>query len=449
MSCILTRGVPKHARVSTKGDTCARRRHGDSGARIFHEHWTKMIRALLVLLAVCPVLSHAVDSAEQVTPMVEGVQCNGNLATSCELIRRQSGIVVGKELDDIQVENARLRLEGLTRFHSVRIHLVKGSRKHWVIVVIDVVEASPLATAYAIGALLQFPNNSGRTGVLAARLTDYDVLGSGKSLDLALVAAKPVSGGGNDEYAVRAEYRDPRLFGSHTFFFTVGAFYSRSSFSLAGFDFPATFNRESPDGGTGSGIDFSVGMHLGTYSYVTAGYRYLMSSSGTGEDFLLSDGTFTTLTTLNATPGNVMLFTVGRNTEDDPSFPTHGWLLHGYDIFNPTSRSDTAGVLIRGTWRAGDDAWWTFQTRPFDNYRSMFDDDLGVSIVYSRSFFSNAEAGARRARWYVGPGLTNDSHIFGVHYFDVGAKAGVRLETKSFGTVNFYLIATYSVHAAY
>jgi len=404
-----------------------------------------MIRALLILLTVCPVLSHAVDSAEQVTPMVEGVQCNGNLATSCELIRRQSGIVIGKELDDIQVETARLRLEGLTRFRSVRIHLVKGSRKHWVIVVIDVVESSPLATAYAAGALLQFPNNAGGTAVLAARLTDYDLFGAGKSLDLALVAATPVTGGGSDEYAIRAEYRDPRLFGSHTFFFTAGAFFSQSSFSAAGFD----FIRESPSGGTGSGsgVDFSVGMHLGTYSYVTAGYRYLVSSSGSGDNFLLSDGTFTTLTTLNSTPGDVMLFTAGRNTEDDPSFPTHGWLLHGYDIFSPTSRGDTAGVLIRGTWRAGDDAYWTFQTRPFDNYRSMFDDDLGVSIVYSRSLFSNAEAGARRARWYVGPGVTNDGHAFGVHYFDVGAKAGVRLETKNFGTVNFYVIATYSVHA--
>ena len=106
-----------------------------------------MIRRLLFLLALSPILCRAVEPDAQVTPIVEGVQCSGNLATSCELIRGQSGIIVGKELDDIQVENARLRLEGLTKFRSVRIHLIKGARKHWVIVVIDVVEASPLATA--------------------------------------------------------------------------------------------------------------------------------------------------------------------------------------------------------------------------------------------------------------------------------------------------------------
>jgi hypothetical protein len=34
-----------------------------------------------------------------------------------------------------------------------------------------------------------------------------------------------------------------------------------------------------------------------------------------------------------------------------------------------------------------------------------------------------------------------------LHYLDFGLKAGVRLETKYFGTVNFYLIASYPVHA--
>jgi outer membrane protein assembly factor BamA len=413
--------------------------------RIFHERSMKMIRRLLFLLAFCPILCRAVEPDAQVTPMVEGVQCDGNLATSCELIRRQSGIVVGKELDDIQVENARLRLEGLTRFRSVRIHLIKGSQKHWVIVVIDVVEASPLATAYAAGALLQLPWHSSEAGVVAGRLTDYDLFGSGKSFDVAVVAARPVDGGGSDEYAARVEYRDPRLFGSHTFFFTAGAFYSQSSFSLTGFANPV-YGFTNSGGGNGSGVDFSVGMHIGTYSYVTAGYRYLVSSNNSGDDFLLSDGIFTTL---NSAPGDAVLFTVGRNTEDDPSFPTHGWLLHAYDIFNPNTGGDNAGVLIRGTWRAGDEAWWTFQTRPFDNYRSLFDDDLGVSLTYSHSILSNAEVGARRARWYVGPGITNIGEYYGQHFFEIGAKAGVRLETKHFGTVNFYVIATYPVHAGY
>ena len=443
MSRILTRGVPSHAGVSTKRDTRARNRHGDRGLRMFHERFSTMLRTLIFLLALCPVLCSAMDADAQASPIVEGVQCNGNLATSCELIRRQSGIVVGRELDDIQVENARLRLEGLTKFRSVRIHLAKGSQKHWVIVVIDVVESSPITTAFAAGALLQLPLHSDETGVVAGRVTDYDLLGSGNVLDFAIVAARPVDGGGSDEYSARLEYRDPRFLGSHTFFFTAGAFYSKSSF-VENFNIPSNGPQPQPiasSSGSGGGVDFSVGMHIGTYSYATAGYRYLPNAGG-GNSFLVSDGIFTTL---NSTGNNVMLFTLGRNTEDDPSFPTHGWLLHAYDGFDPTSHGDFAGVLVRGTWGAGENAYWTFQARPFDNFRSLFDDDLGASIVYSHDFSADTEAGSRRARWYIGPGATNLGHFYGDHYLDVGVKAGVRLETKYFGTVNFYLLATYPV----
>ena len=407
----------------------------------------KLLRVCLLLWALCPPAGRAVDTGQDTNPLIEGVQCAGNVATSCALIRSQAGIVVGKELDEAQVEAARLRLEGLTQFRSAQIHLVKGSQKHRVIVVIDVVESSPVTTAFAAGTLWQFPQHSGDvTGVVAGRVTDYDLFGSGKSLDFALVAARPLNGSGSDEYAGRVEYRDPRLFASHNFFFTAGAFYSQSFFSYGAYTTPLnSAGALETSSGRGGGVDFSVGMHLGTYSYATAGYRYVPSFANSGgHNFLVSDGIFTTL---NSTGGNVALFTIGRNTEDDPSFPTHGWLLHAYDGLNPLSGGDFAGVLVRGTWHAGTNAHWTFQTRPFDNFRSLFDDDFGASIVYSHNFPGKTEASARRARWYVGPGLTNLGHIYGIHYFDVGVKAGVRLETKYFGTVNFYLIATYPVHA--
>lgn len=388
----------------------------------------KLLRVCLLLWALGPLVSRAADAGQDSNPFVEDVQCNGNVTTSCALIRSQAGIDIGKELDEAQVDAARLRLVGLTKFRSVGIHLVKGSQKHRVVVVIDVVESSPFTTAFAAGTLWQFPLRSSGdvTGVVAGRVTNYDLFGSGKSLDFAIVAARPFNGSGSDEYAARLEYREPRLFDSHTFFFTAGAFYSQASFSSGPFS-------------SQGGVDFSVGMHLDTYSYVTAGFRYI-PNLGSGDNFLVSDGIFTTL---NNTGGNVALFAIGRNTEDDPSFPTHGWLLHAYDGWNPTSGGDFAGVLVRGTWRAGEAGYLTFQTRPFDNFRSLFDDDLGASLVYSHDFRANAAASARRARWYVGPGLTNLEH----GYFDVGVKAGVRLETKYFGTVNLYLIATYPVHA--
>jgi hypothetical protein len=114
---------------------------------------------------------------------------------------------------------------------------------------------------------------------------------------------------------------------------------------------------------------------------------------------------------------------------------------------NPSTGADFGGVLVRGTWRAGANSYWTFQARPFDNFRSLFDDDLGASIVYSHDFSTSTTDASGSARWYVGPGLTNLGHVDGgIHYIELGAKAGVRLETKYFGTVNFYLITTYPVH---
>ena len=456
MTHILPHEVSGRAPVSTEGDTCTRIHHGHGYAGVGRNLRMKLLRVCLLLWALCPLASGAVDAGPDTNPLIEGVQCTGNVATSCALIRSQAGIVVGKELDEAQVEAARLRLEGLTQFRSVRIHLIKGSQKHRVVVVIDVVESSPITTAFAAGSLWQFPQHSGDvTGLLAGRVTDYDLFGSGKSLDFALVAARPLNGSGSEEYAGRLEYRDPRPFDSHTFFFTAGAFYSQSFFINGGYTSPvnsagAALNNSS---GRGGGVDFSVGMHLGTYSYATAGYRYVPSFANSGHNFLVSDGIFTTL---NGTGGNVALFTIGRNTEDDPSFPTRGWLLHAYDGLNPTTGADFAGVLVRGTWHAGANAYWTFQTRPFDNFRSLFDDDFGASIVYAHNFPGLTEASTRRARWYVGPGVTNLGHvdnltnggqINALHYLDFGLKAGVRLETKYFGTVNFYLIASYPVHA--
>jgi outer membrane protein assembly factor BamA len=396
----------------------------------------KSVRAcLLLLLALCPAWSLADDPGQKVdNPYVEGIQCNGNVATSCEFIRTHTDIAVGQPLDEVEVDKARLRLETLPNFRTVQIRLIKGSHKHWVIVVIDVTEANPITSAFAVGTLTQLPGQA--VGTLAAEVTDHDLFGSGKTLDLSVVLARPFVGGGGQESAARLQYSDPTLFDSRQYFFTAGAFYTQASLEFTG---PSGLLAGSGNfHNSGAGVDFSVGMHLDTYSYVTVGYRYLQNTAR-NDQYLVSDGI---IQTFNSSPGNVLLFTVGRNSEDDPSFPTRGWLLHAYDGWGP-SVANFAGVVVRGTWRAGDDAYWTFQARPFDNFRSLFDDDLGISIVYSRNLFASSQPGSiRRARWYVGPGVTNLGSTFGFGDYEVGVKAGIRLETKYLGTVNFYLIAT-------
>jgi hypothetical protein len=48
---------------------------------------------------------------------------------------------------------------------------------------------------------------------------------------------------------------------------------------------------------------------------------------------------------------------------------------------------------------------------------------------------------SRRARWYIGPGLTRYGFTAsGSRLYEAGVRAGVRFETKSFGIVSFYAV---------
>jgi hypothetical protein len=398
-----------------------------------------LVRICVLLLISWPCVAPATDAPDPASPMVEGIECNGNSTISCELIRARSAIAVGRELDDQEIESARLRLEALPNVRTVRIHLIKGSRRRWVVVVIDVREASPLTTAFSAGTLGQL-GQSAVLETLAARITDHNLFNSGKVLDLAMVGAWPIGNGNGQEYATRLQYIDPQLFGSRRYFLVVGGFYSTASFAFA----TSPYGQFFPNGfqNSGAGFDSSVGMRFGTYSYVTVGYRYLyLRNTSSNNQYLTSDGV---LTTLSAAPGSVLLLTAGRNTEDDPFFPTRGWLLHAYGAVGADSRDNFIGVTWRATWRAGANAFWTVQTRPFDDFRSLFDGDLGVSIAYSHTLFADGLAG-RRSRWFVGPGVTDLKHSLGPHYLEVGVKAGVRFETRYLGTVNLYVIATHLV----
>jgi outer membrane protein assembly factor BamA len=404
------------------------------------------VLAGVLLLGLLSHLCLAADLPRAESPVVESIECNDNISMSCEAIRTRSGITTGRELDEREIESARLRLESLPNVRAVHIHLIKGSRRQRVVVVIDVTEASPLTTAFAAGTLLQVGSQA-RLETLAGRITDHDLFGSAKVLDLAVVGAWPIAAGGGQEYAARLEYVDPQLFGSRRYFLSVGGFYSQAAFN---FSIPTFFAGNGGYQNSGAGFDFSVGMHLGTYMYVTGGYRYLyLQNTASNSQYLTSDGV---ITTLSSSPGSVALFTVGRNTEDDPAFPTRGWLLHAYGAIE-NLHNNFAGVVVRGTWRAGAASFWTFQARPFDDFRSLFDDDLGISIVYSHALSSEFQSGTvRRGRWYVGPGVTNLTNLNNTQWnrnYELGLKAGVRLETRYFGTVNFYVIVSGSVHGWY
>ena len=394
----------------------------------------KIVFAFVFALLIGSAHCFARDIDPDTKLIVQDIQCRGNVSTACSFIRGHLYLAAGEQLNEGQVEDAKLRLSALPNFKSVDIHLEKGSQKGSVIVVIEVAEASPFSSALVLG-------TSFRDGtdmqMLAARISDHNLWGAGKTVDLLLVADLPINHRASKDFASRLEYFDPQLFGSNRYFLATGLFYSRSTFNFSGGDLSS--------GGDG-GVDLSLGRRFGSFSYVTAGFRYLFNPAVNSRDlsadkrnrYLAFDGNLTTLT--DSSGSRVLLFTYGRNSEDDPVFPTRGWMFHIYDDWAPREHVHFAGAEARVTWRSGGNSFWTAQTRPFNDFNAPFDDDLGTSVTYARSINSSGFfSGIQRGRWYVGPGITVIAH----NRFEVGVKAGIRLETRSFGLVNLYVIGSH------
>jgi hypothetical protein len=391
----------------------------------------KAIFACLMVMGFGPACRPARGSDQDSKLVVQDIQCRGNVSTSCKFIRGHLYLQVGRLLDEDEVRDAKLRLSALPNFRSVDIHLEKGSEKGRVVVVIEVAEANSFTMALVLG-------TSFRRGTdiqtFAARFSDHNLFGAGKILDLLVAGDTPVTRGAATEYATRLGYFDPQLFGSSRYFLATGVFYSKTAYIV--------------DNNGGVGVDASVGRRFGSFSYATVGYRFIFNSlydnpylpSSLKSQYLAFDGNLTTLT---GYPRRVLLFTYGRNSEDDSSFPTRGWMFHLYDNWDPAGHGHFAGAEARATWRGGSNSFWTAQTRPFNDFRAPFDDDLGTSLTYAHSIeASDHLGGIRRGRWYIGPGITIVNHAT----LEVGVKAGIRLDTRYLGIVNLYVIGSRLVH---
>jgi len=150
---------------------------------------------------------------------------------------------------------------------TVQIYLGRGAPQQ-VIVVINVSERAPLTTALAAGALWHYstqegPGRPAYPQTLAARVTDHDVWGTGKTLDLALIGGVSVRGGTGQEYAARLQYTDPRLLDSTDFLLNAGACYTHANLNL----FPGGLQVGATYQNGGAEIDFAIGRHLGTKNF--------------------------------------------------------------------------------------------------------------------------------------------------------------------------------------
>ena len=390
-----------------------------------------MLKWLAVLVVLATLGCPAWGAEHKSALMVDDIVCRGNLTTSCKFIRGHLFLRAGQSLDENEIGNATLRLSWLPNFRSVAIHLEKGAQRGRVIVVIEVVEADPIATAFSAG--LSFRSGS-QTGTVSGRIGDHNLFGTGKSLDLILAGEQPFAGLTARESLARLEYTDPQLFGSSRNFLFAGAFHLDSAYRYANGD---SFRSEV------SGFDVSVGQSFGRFSYFTIGYEYLPQSSFFSATRHAGGG----FSTHYNSPQNVLLLGYGWNSQDDSGFPTRGTRLSLYNVLGESLGDPFfGGSEFRATWGVGERSFLTLGLRiePVMQDRASIEGDPLISLSYSRDLpLDGLFAGVRRGRWYLEPGITPAGYSDDGHRLtEVGAKVGVRLQTRSFGLVNLYIIGT-------
>lgn len=361
--------------------------------------------------------------------LIEDIRCEENRATSCDFIRSHLGFAAGATVNEESIGEVRLRLALLPRFNAVDIRLEKGSRRGAAILIIHVVESNPIAAVFNAGAVYRY---GGFTQTAGAEVVDRDLFGFGRSLSFSALGSWEDSGRAARESLLRLQYFDSRLFGSPDYLLVARAFYTNADYAYeSGSHYDNRF----------SGVSLSIGRRLGGSSSLSVGFRYLMSSS-------LSNTYWTTykgLQTFNGPGRSAALFTYTHQTEDDPNFPTDGSLLALFTESDLTRNDIFMGGELRQTWSVSDHSWLQMQLRHEGGYqfRASLLDEPDVALYYTRSLSGfNLFGDTTRARWYVGAGFShfvNDSR--GEQLTAAGIRAGVKLQTRTFGLLNFYIAA--------
>lgn len=389
------------------------------------------VARMLIVAAFTPIYCLAQDLSDEPPLVVQEVRCQGNTSTTCQFIAGHLYLSSGDEINEEEIQNAKMRLSSLSNFKFVDVHLEKGSEKGKAVVVIEVVEGSPFTKEFSFGTSLKDSSLSQR---LAGRVSHQNLFGSGKVLDLEVGGRLPLNVPTRRDFSTRIQFVDPNLFGSEKYFFITGLSY-QSAF------------QKDEDGDSKSekqlGADVAIGRRISDHSYFTFGYQFRPISK-TKRQYTLDGATYRHE---GDSYNKVISIGYGWNSEDDPYFPTKGARLNTtFSWSMDGDRSDIVkvGIAYRKNWSTANNSIWTFKFggTPGTEYRPALDEDLGISLAYARPVFEKFGE-IERGRWYVEPGIQGlgYSSLSGT-ILDPGVKAGLRLETKTFGIVDLYAIGS-------
>jgi outer membrane protein assembly factor BamA len=387
--------------------------------------------ALILLLAMTCAsgLCHA-DSPERTPLIVEGIRCKGNAFATCSFIREFLHISAGDALNEDEIQNAKLRLSSLPDFVSIQIYLDKGSTKGKAVVVIEVVEADRVDNEISTGTSSRL---SSLYQTVEGRVAERNAFGTKDTVNLDVEEIVPIDGPTHHGIYSRLQFADPTLLNSNKYFLISGIAYQSTVIS---YPYDAFDKTDQLD------IDLSVGRRLFDDSYVTVGYLERLQSQSVSQS-RGNNGLFSTNTDPNKNKGWALGY--GWNSEDDPYFPTHGSRL------SSSFGESWASVQFRKTWSIGPESTWFVQLggTPGTQYRVSLDESQDFSVGYQHMISaSDRLGGINRGRWYVEPGFSYYGDIaYGQQLGELGLKVGVRLDTKLFGLVDLYMIASTTVQA--
>jgi len=385
-----------------------------------------------VALCLAPLATAQIAQTNPVDPLVvQEISCAGNAHTSCEFIRDHLYLEPGQPLDEEEIRNAELRLSALRNFESVKFRLEKGAQRGAVIVVIEVKEASPLTTEWLLAGSSR---SDSQRGVFAGRIAHLNLFGEGKIADLAAVAMVPIAGETlNEAYDVTLRYVDPQLFDSNRYFAVAGASWRKRRYQ----DVYGNFG--SLDAAQ---LEFTLGRRIADFSYFTIGLTFRPDNNWISGHYR-SDGSFV-ITRPDSYSNHALTLAYGWSTEDDLHFPTQGSTLQitaGGD-YEPSSPVGRSHLQFRKTW-SGSGGYWTIKLGgdPSPEYRSSLGESQLLALGYARPVAAGDVI--QRGRWYIEPGFAVKGYTSsGTLFYEYGLKAGFRADTRTFGLIDLYLLAT-------
>jgi outer membrane protein assembly factor BamA len=423
---------------------------------------------MLLVMASAPVFSQATPpGASEQDVVVEGVECQGNTTIPCDFIRRKLQLPENSKVDDDAVQSAQLRLSALSNFESVRVYLQKGSEKGKAVLMVEVVEASPIVTQVTLGVQYRsidwqndFPDPSSELDeTLTGTVSHQNLFGRQKLGELTISGLHASTDELNaNRVGVSLAYIDPNLVGSERWFLSMfGAFNlakSRMEWVSDVQTFPPTqpVTVRSDIESRTSRVALSIGYRLWDYSYLFARIENQKFHSE-----FMSYTTPTTQPTQSSSFGDqiqIASLGYGWDTEDDAYFPTRGSRLSATFFYagdNNCGNCDEIDwrIAYKQTWMMGSKSVWTVNVggEPYtasDRLRPVDDSNagtLGLRYAYLLDS-SDAFGGVRRGRWYIqlgtGPVELSKHGDIGGGPNQAHVTLGLRIESKVLGIVDLY-----------